>query len=74
MSGHYYFVKKLKILEKQLGKVNCSYGKVSHALNQDRESFQKYTVETYLILPKLRFGKNFAKMIFSLVFCPLSHN
>ena len=32
-SGIYYFVEKLKIVEKQLGKLNCSYGKVSHALN-----------------------------------------
>ena len=32
MSGHYYFVKKLKIVEKQLCKLNCSNGKVSHAL------------------------------------------
>ena len=31
--GHYYFVKKLKIVEKNLCKLNCSYGKVSHALN-----------------------------------------
>ena len=32
--GHYYFVKKLKIVEKQLCKLNCSYGKVSHTLNR----------------------------------------
>ena len=32
MSGHYYYVEKLKIVEKQLCKLNCSYGKVSHAL------------------------------------------
>ena len=32
-SGHYYFVEQLKIVEKQLCKLNCSYGKVSHALN-----------------------------------------
>ena len=31
-SGQYYFVKKLKIVEKQLCKLNCSYGKVSHTL------------------------------------------
>ena len=31
-SGHYYFIEKLKIVEKQLCKLNCSYGKVSHAL------------------------------------------
>ena len=29
---HYYFFEKLKIVEKQLGKLNCSYGKVSHTL------------------------------------------
>ena len=31
-SEHYYFVEKLKIVEKQLCKLNCSYGKVSYAL------------------------------------------
>ena len=30
--GHYYFVEKLKIVEKNLCKLNCSYGKVSHTL------------------------------------------
>ena len=33
-SRHYYFLKKLKIVKKQLYKLNCSYGKVSHTLNQ----------------------------------------
>ena len=28
MSQHYYFFEKLKIVEKNLGKLNCSYGKV----------------------------------------------
>ena len=32
-SRHSYFVEKLKIVEKQLCKLNCSYGKVSHTLN-----------------------------------------
>ena len=32
MSGHYYFVKKLKIVEEQLCKLITSYGKVSHTL------------------------------------------
>ena len=32
-SRHYYFFEKLKIVEKQLCKLNCSYDKVSHALN-----------------------------------------
>ena len=29
---HYYFFEKLKIVEKKLCKLNCSYGKVSHTL------------------------------------------
>ena len=29
---HYYFVEKLKIVEKQLCKLNCSYGTVLHTL------------------------------------------
>ena len=33
-SRYYYFVEKLKIVEKKLCKLNCSYGKVSHALNR----------------------------------------
>ena len=32
-SWHYYFFEKLKIVEKNLIKLNCSYGKVSHYLN-----------------------------------------
>ena len=32
MSGHYYFVEKLKIVEKNLCKINCFYGEVSHIL------------------------------------------
>ena len=31
-SQHYSFFEKLKIVEKQLCKVNCSNGKVSHTL------------------------------------------
>ena len=31
-SGHYYFFEKLKIVEKNLCKLNCSDGKVSHTL------------------------------------------
>ena len=32
-SRHYYFFEKLKIVEKQLCKLNYSYGKISHTLN-----------------------------------------
>ena len=32
MPGHYYFFEKLKILGKNPHKLNCSYGKVPHAL------------------------------------------
>ena len=45
MSGNYYFVEKLKIVEKQLCKLNCSYGKVSHAL----KGFQSEIFEIFLI-------------------------
>ena len=34
-SRHYYFFEKLKIVEKQLCKLNCSYGKISHTLNKE---------------------------------------
>ena len=40
-SRHYYFFEKLKIVEKQLCKLNCSYGKVSHTLNADIKIFQR---------------------------------
>ena len=33
-SRHYYFFEKLKIVEKQLCKLNGSYGKVSHTLKE----------------------------------------
>ena len=33
-SRHYYFFEKLKIVEKQLCKLNWSYGKVSHTLKK----------------------------------------
>ena len=33
-SRHYYFFEKIKIVEKQLYKLNCSYDKVSHTLNR----------------------------------------
>ena len=29
----FYFLEKLKIVNKNLHKLNCSYGKVSHTLN-----------------------------------------
>ena len=34
-SRHYSFFEKLKIVEKQLCKLNCSYGKVSYTLKDD---------------------------------------
>ena len=33
MCLHYYFFEKLKIVGKQLCKLNCFYGTVSHTLN-----------------------------------------
>ena len=39
-SRHYYFFEKLKIVQKQLGKLNCSYGKVSHTLKYMCFEFQ----------------------------------
>ena len=41
LSPHYYFLEKLKIREKQLCKLNCSYGKVSHALKLKTNVFFK---------------------------------
>ena len=35
-SGHYYFIEKLKIVEKQLCKLNSFYGKVSHTLKDTK--------------------------------------
>ena len=40
-SGHYYFFEKLKIVEKQLCKLNCSYGKVSHTKQLIKINFSK---------------------------------
>ena len=57
MSGHYYFVEKLKIVEKQLCKLNCYYGKVSHALKATlsiaevkQRAWQEYTWMGVIIL------------------------
>ena len=33
ISGYYYLIEKLKIVEKNLCELNCSYGIVSHTLN-----------------------------------------
>ena len=40
MSQHYYFFEKLKIVEKQLCKLNCSYGKVSQTLKAEIFHFE----------------------------------
>ena len=34
MPRHNYLVKKLKIMRKNLYKLNCSYGKISHTFNK----------------------------------------
>ena len=39
MSQHYYFVGKLKIVEKNLWKINCFYGKVSHTHQGSKSKF-----------------------------------
>ena len=39
-SRHYYFVENFKIVEKQLCKLTCSYGKVSHALEAFNNKWQ----------------------------------
>ena len=47
-SRHYYFFEKLKIGEKQLCKLNCSYGKITHALKNLDEVFDNvYIIDTY---------------------------
>ena len=38
---HYYFFEILKIEEKQLCKLNCSYGKVPHTLKYPTSSTDK---------------------------------
>ena len=40
-SRHYYLFEKLKIVEKQLHKLICSYGKVSHTLKRDYKNGSK---------------------------------
>ena len=42
MSGHYYFLEKLKIMEKNLCKLNFFDGKVSHALKIITKIFSKF--------------------------------
>ena len=43
-SRHYYFFEKLKIVEKQLCKLNCSYCKVSHALKVFMDHVTKFLI------------------------------
>ena len=52
MCRHYYFFEKLKIVEKQLCKLNCSYGKVSHTLKIIFQCIQ----QTFLNLRLSQFG------------------
>ena len=40
MSGNYYYFEKVKIVEKNRGKLNCSYDKVSHALKDKKTLLQ----------------------------------
>ena len=55
---HYYFFEKLKLVEKQLCKLNCSYGKVSHTLKlitfKKLKNFQK----------RLKYFSNYIKLNF----------
>ena len=46
-SRHYSFFEKLKIVEKQLCKLNCSDGKVSHTLKLKKNIFYSvYLIKT----------------------------
>ena len=44
-SRHYYFFEKLKIVEKQLCKLNYSYDKVSHTLNNYTSIFNNFNIK-----------------------------
>ena len=48
MSRHYYFFEKLKIVEKQPCKLNCSYGKVSHTLKRYKDSMIGLKIKNYI--------------------------
>ena len=63
-SRHYYFFEKLKIVEKQLCKLNCLYGKVSHVLkwiksyyglNKIFEFFFEKTLKIQLLITSRKF-------------------
>ena len=43
-SQHYYLFEKLKIVVKQLCKLNCSYGKVSHTLKAMNRHVTKFLI------------------------------
>ena len=58
MPGQYYFVEKLKFVEKQLCKLNPSYGKVSHALKRIRTSRQLFL---YKLFAKEKHSKRLRK-------------
>ena len=76
-SRHYYFFEKLKTVEKQLCKLNCSYGKVSHTLERSCREILKMSVlvqlentnlkKKYQIFPSLSCIDNLKKNIEILV-------
>ena len=59
MSGHYYFVEKLRIVEKNLCKRNCVYGKVSHTLNKGSLLFESLIFLEFRRVKVLLYFKNF---------------
>ena len=65
-SRHYYFFEKLKIVEKQLCKLNCSYGKVSHTLNAFIEHILGILLVTVTIPVDIKNSETEATLHFSL--------
>ena len=49
-SRHYYFFEKLKIVEKQLCKLNCSYGKVLHTIKNVELLRQNNSAQTSVLI------------------------
>ena len=57
MFRYYYFFEKLKIVEKNLCKLNCSYGKVSHALKVSKIFWDNNKILVAKI-PKKKFSQS----------------
>ena len=65
MSRHYHFFEKLKIMEKNLHKLNCSYAQVSHTFNRSHSVSQEVVSKFFVGgWHPINFQVNYSKLPF----------